>query len=170
MTQLKIKIKKSKLIRKIEGEKVTGYYGRVVSTGKKTFEEVAMESAKNTTLHEAEAKLAANLLLDGIRDRLGAKRFKKCIEKATATMREIRRKERVRLHWGLPQQTRLRISYNGYTETQKKRASHRHLFRKHGYYVDYGDNTVYYDNETDRRPKMEANAHKWGLTVEEWRD
>ena len=38
MTQLKIKIKKSKLIRKIEGEKVTGYYGRVVSTGKKTFE------------------------------------------------------------------------------------------------------------------------------------
>ena len=70
MTQLKIKIKKSKLIRKIEGEKVTGYYGRVVSTGKKTFEEVAMESAKNTTLHEAEAKLAANLLLDGIRDRL----------------------------------------------------------------------------------------------------
>ena len=51
MTQLKIKIKKSKLIRKIEGEKVTGYYGRVVSTGKKTFEEVAMESAKNTTLH-----------------------------------------------------------------------------------------------------------------------
>ena len=70
MTELKIKIKKSKLIRKIEGEKVTGYYGRVVSTGKKTFEEVAMESAKNTTLHEAEAKLAANLLLDGIRDRL----------------------------------------------------------------------------------------------------
>ena len=104
------------------------------------------------------------------RDRLGAKRFKKCIEKATATMREIRRKERVRLHWGLPQQTRLRISYNGYTETQKKRASHRHLFRKHGYYVDYGDNTVYYDNETDRRPKMEANAHKWGLTVEEWKE
>ena len=70
MTGLKIKIKKSKLIRKIEGEKVTGYYGRVVSTGKKTFEEVAMESAKNTTLHEAEATLAANLLLDGIRDRL----------------------------------------------------------------------------------------------------
>ena len=104
------------------------------------------------------------------RDRLGKRRFKKCIEKATATMREIRRKERVRLHWGLPQQTRLRISYNGYTDTQKKRASHRHLFRKHGYYVDYGDNTVYYDNETDRRPKMEANAHKWGLTVEEWRD
>ena len=30
MTQLKIKIKKSKLIRKIEGEKVTGYYGRVL--------------------------------------------------------------------------------------------------------------------------------------------
>ena len=58
------------MVRKIEGVKVTGFYGRVVSTGKKTFEEVAKESARNTTLHEAEATLAANLLLDGIRDRL----------------------------------------------------------------------------------------------------
>ncbi len=70
MATLKIKVKKAKMVRKIDNEKVTGYYGRVVSTGKKTFEEVARESAKNTTLHEAEATLAANLLLDGIRDRL----------------------------------------------------------------------------------------------------
>ena len=70
MSTLKIKVKKAKLIRKIDNAKVTGYYGRVVSTGKKSFEEVATESAKNTTLHEAEAKLAAQLLLDGIRDRL----------------------------------------------------------------------------------------------------
>ena len=70
MTALKIKVKKAKMVRKIEGVKVTGFYGRVVSTGKKTFEEVAKESARNTTLHEAEATLAANLLLDGIRDRL----------------------------------------------------------------------------------------------------
>lgn len=104
------------------------------------------------------------------KDRLGARRFKKCIEKATATMREIRRKERVRLHWGLPQQTRLNISYNGYTPRMRQKSIHRHLFRKHGYIVERGDDTVYYDNETDRRPKMEANAHKYGLTVEEWRE
>jgi hypothetical protein len=33
------------MVRKIEGVKVTGFYGRVVSTGKKTFEEVAKEAA-----------------------------------------------------------------------------------------------------------------------------
>lgn len=63
MTALKIKVKKAKMVRKIEGVKVTGFYGRVVSTGKKTFEEVAKESARNTTLHEAEATLN-----DAIRD------------------------------------------------------------------------------------------------------
>lgn len=75
-----------------------------------------------------------------------------------------------RLYWGLPQQTRLNISYDGYTPRMRKKSIHRHLFRKHGYLVERGDDTVYYDNETDRRPKMEANAHKWGLTVEEWKD
>ena len=67
---LKIKVKKQLFKRKVDGTTLPGYIGRVISTGKKTFEEVAKESAKNTTLHEAEATLAANLLLDGIRDRL----------------------------------------------------------------------------------------------------
>ena len=67
---LKIKVKKQLFKRKVDGATLAGYIGRVVSTGKKTFEDVAKESAKNTTLHEAEATLAANLLLDGIRDRL----------------------------------------------------------------------------------------------------
>ena len=99
------------------------------------------------------------------RDRLGPKRFKQCIEKATETMREIRRKERVRLHFGLPQKTKLLISFNGYTEKQRKKSIHRHLFRKHNYIVDWGSDDIYYDEETDRRPMMEANAHKWGLKV-----
>ena len=101
------------------------------------------------------------------KDRLGSRRFKKCIEKATATMREIRRKERIRLHFGLPQLTKLRITFNGYSETHRKRASHRYLFRKYGYYVEYGDNTVYYDEQTERHPIMEANAHKYGLMVQQ---
>ena len=99
------------------------------------------------------------------RDRLGPKRFKQCIEKATETMREIRRKERVRLHFGLPQNTKLLISFNGYTEKQRKKSIHRHLFRKHNYIVDWGSDDIYYDEETDRRPTMEANAHKYGLKV-----
>ena len=67
MTELKLKIKKSKLIRKIDGEKKEGYYGRVITSGKATFDEIARESAKNTTLHPKEASLAAELLLERLR-------------------------------------------------------------------------------------------------------
>lgn len=70
MSELKLKIKKSKLIRKIEGEKKEGYYGRVITSGKATFDEIARESAKNTTLHPKEASLAAELLLEGVCEKI----------------------------------------------------------------------------------------------------
>ena len=66
MADLKLKIKKLALVRKIEGQKVTGYFGRVITNGKKSFDEIARQSAKNTTLHPKEASLAAELLLEGI--------------------------------------------------------------------------------------------------------
>ena len=66
MADLKLKIKKQSLVRKIEGQKVTGYFGRVITNGKKSFDEIARQSAKNTTLHPKEASLAAELLLEGI--------------------------------------------------------------------------------------------------------
>ena len=43
--------------------------------------------------------------------------------------------------------------------------SHRHLFRKFNYVVESGGDTVYYDEETDRHPRMEASAHLYGLRV-----
>lgn len=102
------------------------------------------------------------------RDRLSPERFKKCIEKATETMRELRRKERLRMHWGMPQQTKLNLSYDGCVSRLRKKATHRHLFRMHGYLVERGGNTVYYDEQTTRRPKMEENAHLYGLKVKMW--
>ena len=54
MAELKFKIKKCGLVRKINGEKVKGYYGKVITNGKATFDEIARESAKNTTLHPKE--------------------------------------------------------------------------------------------------------------------
>ena len=45
---------------------MSGYYGRVITNGKKSFDEIARNSAKNTTLHPKEASLAAELLLEGI--------------------------------------------------------------------------------------------------------
>ena len=66
MTVLKLKVKKTKLKRLLNGVKTLGYYGRVISNGKKTYEQVALESCVNTTVHKAEMKVAAELLLDGI--------------------------------------------------------------------------------------------------------
>lgn len=70
MTKLNLKLKKATLKRKVEGAMLTGYYGRVVTNGKKTFDEIARSSAKNTTLHPKEASLAAELLLEGIVEEL----------------------------------------------------------------------------------------------------
>lgn len=67
---MKLKIKKSTLVRKLDGVKTSGFYGRVITNGIKTFAEIAKESAKNTTLHPKEAELAANLLIDAITERI----------------------------------------------------------------------------------------------------
>ncbi len=70
MAKLKLKIIKAILKRKLEGVTVTGYYGRVVTNGKVSFDDIARESAKNTTLHPKEASLAAELLLEGVCEKI----------------------------------------------------------------------------------------------------
>lgn len=100
------------------------------------------------------------------KDRLSPKRFKECIEKSRQSRKETIRKERIRIHYGLPQKTKIHLHYEGYTAWHRKKSIHRHLFRKHGYIVEYGDDTVYYDDQTLRHHKMEANAHLYGLKVE----
>ena len=66
MADLKLKIKKQLFKRKVEGQTKTGYIGKVITAGKAGFDEIARESAKNTTLHPKEASLAAELLLEGV--------------------------------------------------------------------------------------------------------
>ena len=66
MANLKLKIKKAKMVRKIDGQKVTGYYGRVLSNGTKSFDEIAKFSCKGSTIDPREAELAAKMLIDGI--------------------------------------------------------------------------------------------------------
>lgn len=70
MSSLKLKVKKAKMVRRIDGEKKTGFYGRVITSGKASFEDIARESAKNTTLHMREAVMAAGVLLDGVCEKL----------------------------------------------------------------------------------------------------
>ena len=70
MANLKLKIKKAKMVRKIDGQKVTGYYGRVLSNGTKSFDEIAKFSCKGSTIDPREAELAAKMLIDGIAENL----------------------------------------------------------------------------------------------------
>ena len=41
MADLKLKIKKCGLVRKINDEKVKGYYGKVITNGKASFDDIA---------------------------------------------------------------------------------------------------------------------------------
>ena len=66
MANLKLRIKKTVLKKKIEGVTVTGYYGRVLTNGTKGFEEIAKFSCKGSTIDPREAELAAKMLIDGI--------------------------------------------------------------------------------------------------------
>ena len=63
---LKLKIKKAKMVRKIDGVKKEGFYGRVITNGTKTWEQIVEEASRNTTVHKAEMKVASELLLDAV--------------------------------------------------------------------------------------------------------
>lgn len=65
MSKLQLNIKKTLLKRKVNGVVTEGYYGRVITNGTKSFEQLAEDSCVNTTVHKAEMKVAAELFLDG---------------------------------------------------------------------------------------------------------
>ena len=65
---LKIKIKKCGMVRKIEGVKKSGFYGKVISNGTKSFEDIVKQSTHGSTLDYREAELACKMMIDGIAD------------------------------------------------------------------------------------------------------
>jgi hypothetical protein len=67
---LKIKIKKCGMVRKIEGVKKSGFYGKVIANGKKSFEEILKASTHGSTLDFREAELACKMMIDGIAENL----------------------------------------------------------------------------------------------------
>lgn len=68
MASLKLKVKKAKMVRTIEGVKKTGYYGRVITNGTKSFEDIVKASTHGSTLDYREAELACKMMIDGIAD------------------------------------------------------------------------------------------------------
>ena len=68
MAALKLKIKKTLLKRKVDGVQKTGYYGRVITNGTKSFEDIVKASTHGSTLDYREAELACKMMIDGIAD------------------------------------------------------------------------------------------------------
>lgn len=67
---MKLKIKRSSLVRKVDGVKKSGYYGRVVTNGKKSLVEILKESCHGSTVDYREAKLGLELMLDSVAERV----------------------------------------------------------------------------------------------------
>lgn len=82
-----------------------------------------------------------------------------------AALKELYRKDRMRVRWGLEPTTKLNILPDGFTHKRRKMAMHRYLFRQKNYIVEHGSNDIYYDEETNRSEVMEASAHLYGFRI-----
>ena len=83
-------------------------------------------------------------------ERLGEKREKERIAKSMETRRQLFKLERARVLFGLPQQTKLRVSCK-----PPIMRSRRYYLRQRGYIIERGSNVVYYNSETRRSLSME---------------
>lgn len=82
--------------------------------------------------------------------------------KMSAALRRIYRLERARVMHGLPQKTRLRVSF----ETPQKRGYIARM-RHRGYILSADRHTLYYTSSTDRSTKAEKSAEKHHMTIVE---
>lgn len=92
--------------------------------------------------------------------RFGKKRYQAMLEKMSVNRKELIRKERMRVNWGLPQQTKIKVYGAG-----RGAAMYRHLLKRLNYIVERGSTTVYYDELTSRSLKKEQTAIKHGLRI-----
>lgn len=94
------------------------------------------------------------------RQRLGDEREKERIRKSAATRRETLRKERMRVNWGLEQQTRLKIGHN------RKKSVMRHTLKKRGYIIPFrGASVAYHTDDTNRSAVVECHAKEVGIEI-----
>jgi len=105
---------------------------------------------------------AAHRFKPGItsRERLGDERERRRIEKSAATRRETIRKERMRINWGLEQETKLKIGHC------KPKTALRYNLKRRGYIIPgRGANIAFFTSTTNRSETMEQHARERGITV-----
>lgn len=82
--------------------------------------------------------------------RLGARKERQRVAKSAASMAQTRRSEKARRVFGLPQQTKLRVLNRG-----RKFHLNTWYLRSRGYEVDVKNLVAWYDDNTNRCPRLE---------------
>ena len=103
--------------------------------------------------------------------RTDPKRYQAVKEERSQNRKELFRKERLRIIYGLERKTSLKVVVmKPYTRSQ---IAHRHNAMKRGYLLDMdcsegqpGRYVIYYDDETQRSAKFEANCIADGFTFQ----
>lgn len=108
-----------------------------------------------------------------IMKRKNPRKYKKWMENRSQSRKEVIRKERLRMKYDMPRQTRLTIVVlNRYTKSQ---TCHRYNALRRGYIVmeDCSEQSgerfnIYYDSNTRRTEQFEKNLIKDGFKIKQW--
>lgn len=97
------------------------------------------------------------------------RRYRKVCEKRGQARREIFRKERLRMKYGLERKTKLRVPLQKLSHAAYSQKSA--MITQNNYFADENHTCwVCYDSETRRSPKREATAIRHGLKIVEGKD
>ena len=92
--------------------------------------------------------------------RLGKEKEAERLRKAHATRNETISRERMRINWGLPQRTNLRL-----VRQPKQWVHYRYTMKLRGYIVSRAAREIYYNDNTDRSATVEHGAQAAGLII-----
>lgn len=93
--------------------------------------------------------------------RIGIEAWEAAKEKMRATRNELIRKERMRISWGLPQRTKMKL-----VGGDRNKIGTRYRLKVRGYIIpERGANEAYYTNETNRCQSLERTAVARGIRV-----
>ena len=129
------------------------------------YDELAERMQKEMTEAYKEGRRSFFKKGESLKTRLGKKRYAETIRKIQESRNKTIKSERRRLVFGMEQRTKMKLHIGGFDERQRKKTSHRYLFKKHGYIVERGSSVIFYDEQTKRSPQMEANAPLYGLKI-----
>lgn len=167
----KYKLSKTKqFMRKMQRE--NSDMARMVGKQYGLYEELAEQMRRKLIAYRERGEYKPGSFLPGIgnKDRMTKRQRKAAMVKIHIKRNNTIKSERRRARWGMEGRTKMNIKAYGYSKIDHTKSVHRTLFRRKGYIIGRGSNIVYYDEETQRNAKMEANAHRYGLTIKDYNE